>query len=377
MTAEVEEALAGVFKVMAERPEKNMFVVYEDLMAGRRPSVCPLSLGRVQKPDEVPAEAPKDHADFDRPEKRLLDGLRGIPNALKLENFYSPALGVCFGTSTVATAFGIEMDLGNPHNPGGVKSYLPLETFDDFAPPDINSAGLFPRIKELIDYYRANTPPEIKIGYPDLQGPINIAHIILGTELFVAMHEESERVHHLLQMITDFLIQCCLNLSAWIGEDRLIPFIIATKRIAECSVNLISRQTYREFGLPYDRQIADFHGEIGIHTCNGKHVFEETLRGLPNVRYTEWGVVAPAFAPCTPLEDALQEVGDRQVILSGGQELWEGDYEQIIKDHFARLGDHSLLSFGYCGMYWTGADEPEITAMHRRLDEYYMTHFVN
>lgn len=377
MTAEIEEALAAVFQTMEERPEKNMFVVYEDLMAGRRPSVCPLSLGRVQKPDEVPTEVPKDHADFAPPEKRLLDGLRGIPNALKLENLYSPMLGVCFGTSTVATAFGIEPDLGNPHNPGGVKSYLPLETFDEFEPPDINTAGLFPRIKELIDYYKAHTPPEIKIGYPDLQGPVNIAHIIVGTELFVAMYEEPERVHHLLQMITDFLLQCFTVLPQWIGEDRLIPFVLATKRIAECSVNLMSRETYREFGLPYDRQIAEFHGEIGIHTCNGLHVFEETLRGLPNVRYTEWGIVASAFAPCTPLEDALQEVGERQIILSGGQELWEGDYEQTIKDHFARLEDHDLLSFGYCGMYWRAEDEPEIVAMHKQLDEYYMAHFVN
>lgn len=371
MTAEIETALEGVFRAMAERPEKNMLNIYADLEAGRRPRGCPVSLGRVQHWREVPVPVEEQLGKFDPPEKRLLDGLRGIPGPLEMNNPFTPALGVCFGTSTVASAFGIEVDIGNPRNPGGVKAYLPLSTFDDFEPPDINTAGLFPRIKELIDFYRAHTPPEIKISYPDLQGPINIAHIILGTELFYAMRLDRARLHHLLQMITDFLIQIHATLPRWIGEDRLINFIGARKRICECSVNLISREDYREFGLPYDRQIAEFLGEIGIHTCGGKHVFEETLWGLPNVRYSEWADVPAAFAPEIHLEEALEEIGDRPMIISGGRELWEGDFDARIKNDLARLDDHPLLTFGYCGMRWKDEDKPLITDLHRRLDAWY------
>lgn len=371
MTAAVETALERIFQVMAERPEKNMLNVYADLEAGRRPRGCPLSLGRVQHWREVPEVKEDALGRFDPPDKRLLDGLRGIPGPLEMNNLFSPVLSACFGVPSVASAFGAQIDFGNPRNPGGVTGYQPLTSFDDFPPPDINTAGVWPRVKELIDYYKAHTPPEIKIGYPDLQGPINVAHTILGTELFYAMKLDPARLHHLLQMIADFLIQIHATLPVWIGADRMVPFIGATRKISECSVNLITRESYREFGLPYDRQIAEFLGEIGIHTCGGRHVFEETLRGLPNVRYTEWCDVPSAFAPEIHLQDALEEIGDRPIIISGGRELWDGDFEAKIQNDLARLDDHPLQTFGYSGMRWQEDDKPRIIEIRGRMDDYY------
>jgi len=371
VTAEIETAVERVLQVMEERPEKNTLNTYADLEAGRRPRGCPLSLGRVQHWREVPETDAERRGRFEAPEKRLLDGLRGIPGPLEMNNPFTPALGVCFGTATVASAFGAPIDIGNPRNTGGVTGYQPLATFDDYPAPDINSAGVWPRIRELIDVYKAQTPPEIKIGYPDLQGPINIAHMILGTELFYAMKLDAARLHHLLQMITDFLLEAHRTLPVWIGPERMVNYVGTSKRIAECSVNLITRESYREFGLPYDRQIAEFHGEIGIHTCGGKHVFEETLRGLPNVRYSEWSDVPTAFAPEIHLEEALEEIGDRPIIITGGRELWEGDFEATIKNDLARLEDHPLQMFGYSGMKWQEEDKPRIVEMRRRMDEYY------
>jgi hypothetical protein len=371
MSAEIDAALERVFQVMEERPEKNTLNHYADLEAGRRPRGCPVSLGRVQHWREVPETDEEKRGHFDPPEKQVLDGLRGIPGPLEMNNNFQPVLGSCGVLPSVASAFGITCDIANPRNPGGVTGYLPLETFDDFDPPDINTAGVWPRVKEQIDCIKAQTPPEIKIGYPDLQGPVNTAHLILGTQLFYAMKLEPARLHHLLQLITDFYLEIHRTLPVWIGPDRMINFIGATHRLAECSVNLISREAYREFGLPYDRQIAEFIGEIGIHTCGGKHVFEETLRGLPNVRYTEWCDVPSAFAPEIHLEAALEEIGDRPIIISGGRELWDGDFETKIHDDLARLDDHPLQSFGYSGMRWREPDKPRIIAMRQRIDDYY------
>jgi hypothetical protein len=370
MSVEIDDAVSAVLTLIRERPEKNMLAMCEDFAAGRRPTGCPINLGRVQHWTEV-SGAPQDVAPgFKPPEESLLAGLRGIPQALEMENPFTPALGTGYGVPTVATAFGSEIDW-SPRNAGGVAGYLPLGSFDDFETPDIHMAGVFPRIRADIEYYRAHTPPEIKINFPDLLGPINIAHLLLGTELFFAMRDEPARLHHLLQMIAEFLIQCFTVLPQWIGEERMFNFAGNSQRIAECSVNLISREAYREFGLPYDRQISEALGAIGIHTCTGLHVFEETLEGLPNVVYTEWGDCRNSFAPQVSLDRAVELIGEQPIVLSGGRELWEGDFSAEIKDDLARLEDHDLLTFGYSGMRWKDGDEAHITGLHRQIDEYY------
>ncbi|NLO74155.1 MAG: hypothetical protein GX100_08650 [candidate division WS1 bacterium] len=370
MTSEIEEAAAAVVELTRTRPEKNMLAVYEEVMVGRRPSGCPVYLGRVQHWTEVPGESREAPQGFRPDEEVVLGALRNIPKALEMENPFTPALSVGFGVPTVATAFGAEIDF-SPRNPGGVVAYLALESFDDLETPNIKTAGVFPRIKQMIEFIRANTPPEIKILFPDLQGPINVAHLLLGTDLFLAMHDQPERVHGLLQRITEFLIQCFKTLPEWIGPERMVSFPGNRVRIAECSVNLISRDGYREFGLPYDCQIAEALGEIAIHPCGGLHVFEETLAGLPNVVYTEWSDCKPSIAPRVTLEAALERIGDRPIILSGGKELWEGDFAQQIKNDLARLEDHSRQTFGYSGMRWRSGEEARIVALHREVDAYY------
>ena len=368
---EIQSAVEDVLRLLHDCPEHNMLWVYEDLMAGRRPRVCPLILSRGQTASEIAHSTPAGAWGLAPPEQVLLDSLRGIPRALASGNLYTPVLGSCFGTATVASAFGCELDLGNPLNPGGVKAYLPLSTFDGAGVPDVNTAGCFPTIRERLECYHAHTPPEIKFGLADLQGPLNNAHMIRGTELFIAMRTEPDRLHHLLQLITDFMISAFATLRAWIGPDRLVPFIRDTNCLRECSVNLISRADYREFALPYDRQIVAALGEIALHPCSGLHVFEETLRGLSNVRFSEWGVVSAAFAPCVTLDDALAETAGRPLILRGLEDLLSGDPEAPIKDHFARLDDHDLMMFTYSTGHYTPAQEPELIALRRRFDDYY------
>jgi hypothetical protein len=351
---------------MAERPEKNALNLYADLQAGRRPRGCPVWLGRAQHWSEVPTSAEPPAAS---PEQSLLSALRGIPAPLETNNNFNPSLGTGCGGPTVASAFGVIPD-PNPRNPGGVIAYLPLESFDDFPPPDVNTAGCWPQVRESIECYKALTPPEIKISYPDLQGPINIAHALLGTPVFLAMRLEPARLHRLLQMISDFTIQARQALAAWIGPERQMPSVAWTSRIAECSVDLISREDYREFGLPYDRQIAAPLGTIAIHLDGGRHVFEETLRALPVV-YTEWMNTVAGFAPQIGQDDALAEIGDRPIVLSGGLELWEGDFEAQIHEKLARMEDHPLQTFGFTAMTWREPDMERLVALRGRLDDYY------
>lgn len=373
----LDDAIDQLLTALERNPLKNGLTVLADLETGRRPSVPPLTLGRMADDWLSPPKPEAEPAPKLSPVEELANVVRGMLNPLEMENPLLPVLGLGVGTVTAATAFGVEVDTDPEHrgNLGGPKCHLPLEHFDDFPVPDVNTAGLFPQIRERIDFYCQHLPPEIKISLPDLQGPFNIAHILLGTKLFYHMVDDPARVRGLLGRITDFLIQCFDTIPQWIGEERSLRFIGSSKRIAECSVNLISREHYREFVLPCDLRLAEHFGEIAIHPCSGPHVFEETLDNLPNVRYTECGVIDCAFAGSIDVDGALRKIGGRPVILSCGEELKEGREERTIRDHFSRLEDHDLMSFGYSGMYWTRNDDADIAALHRKLDEVYMSEY--
>ncbi len=374
MTAEIDAALERILQLMEERPEKNMINLLTDLTEGRRPRGCPVSLGRARHWSEVPSPGAEPAPAEKSPEEKLLSALRGIPQPLEQNNNFLPALGTGVGVPSVASAFGVVPD-PSPHNPGGVVENLPLEAFDDFEPPDVNTAGCWPEVRETIEFYQANTPPEIRICYPDMQGPLNTAHTILGTPVFLAMRLQPERLHRLLQMITDFNIEVRRALAEWIEPERQMPYVGYTNRICECSVDLISRQAYHEFCLPCDRQIAEALGTIAIHMDGGRHVFEETLWNLPEIRHTEWCETRAGFAPQISQDEALAEIGDKPVALSGGVELWDGDFEGRIRDHLSRLEDRPLQQFGFTLMRGRKEDEPALKALRGRLDEWYAERF--
>ena len=364
----LQQAVDELLGTLEKRPDKDQRRIWADLEAGRRPSIPPISIGRQAAPED--ANDPPVGPAGDSPEAELARSLRSKLKALTFDNLIAPTVGVGIGTSTLATAFGIEVreDIqGSPPT-----EHIPLREFDGWTVPDANSAGCMPAIREKTAFYREHLPPDIKIGYPDMQGPFNIAHIILGSEIFYAFTDEPERLHRLMQLITDFTIRVYDRLKEWIGPERLVPYMPHTQRIAECSCNTISKDTYREFVKPYDLQLGAYHGELAIHPCSGPHVFEVTLDELPNVRYTECGIVDCAFAGAIDIDKAIARVASRPIILSCGQELMPGQEEATIKDHLARLRDLPMMSFGYTGMYWKRKDDPAIIDLHRRLDRHYM-----
>jgi len=301
------------------------------------------------------------------PEERLADEVAGMIAPLARLNPIRAQFGLGVGPGTIPACFGVELDAEKGH---AVASTKTLDQFLAEGAPDPAKAGLMPALRERIERIRASAPPWIRIGLPDMQGPFNIAHAVLGNAALVDPYDRPEDFHRAMSLITDLYLAAHELLEAWIGPERLPPFR-ARRRIAECSVNLVSPDFYREFILPHDRRIAERWGSVAIHPCSGPHVFRETLQGLPNVSYTEAGRIPCASAGWISVEDALAEIGDRPILLGIGQEPPPGGEEEFIRRDLERVSGHRALLFGYTGMHWTPADEADMLALHRRLDEYY------
>lgn len=127
--------------------------------------------------------------------------------------------------------------------------------------------------------------------HPDTQGPLDIAELLWGSEMFYSMYDEPELVHALIQLITDtytrFLDKWFVmypnrsDLNAHWGY--LMKGNICLRN--DSAMNL-SPDFYREFAFKYDQYLLDYYSGGIVHFCGrGDHYIDilssaENLTGI-------------------------------------------------------------------------------------------------
>jgi len=362
-----KEIIEKIEKSLEKNPERRLDIAYEYVMKGERRPYPFLSLNRGPDPSAgeiLGKEKPKGQT----PEERVLEKLKGILSPLELLNPIKPEISLGRSVGNLPASFGMKLIPELNYYPKGYKN---IDQLISEGVPDVEKSGLIPEMKEEIDIILSYTPSWIKIGFPDMQGPFNIACMCLGDEIFTLPYTQPEKFHKFMDIITEFFISFHKKLIEWIPEDRYFKFPNNIHRIAECSVNMISTKMYEEFVLPYDKKIAKYYKEVAIHPCSGPHVFYATIRNIENVVYTEAGYIEKTASGSISVDDALKEIGKRKIILSIGQELPKGKEEEFIKRDLDRAKENPRLLFGYTGMHWKEKDKEIIKKLHLKLDEYW------
>lgn len=372
----LSEALA-YFKLMMEaHPERNALTATLTAMEGKRRKYPCFYLGYQTSPEDKTVGTDDlvlpEVKTPDNPEGNMAREIVKLLNPLKMCNPVSPCLGLGRGTGTLAASFGIPLDPALGNAPSHTL------TFDEIlALPEINpeTSGLMPEMRNRIEFIRSSLSPEdgIYIAEPDMQGPFNIAHAVAGEEILTGPHIDPEKFHAVMAKVTELWIQSLKSLRKWIGPNWFSPVQKRVVRIAECSVNLVSPETYREFILPYDLKIAhEFKLPLLIHTCSGAHVFHATLDNLPNVLFTEAGYIRNAVRGWTPVDEALEAIGERPIVLNIGQEIWDrDDVESVLRRDLDLYDKHPRLLFGHTVMGCKAEDKQKIREIHKRLDSYW------
>jgi len=327
------------------------------------------SLGRfpdIEQGEGKPAAPPP----LKSPEQRLLEYLQEAVQPVKMLNPIIPVRGLGKGTGTLAASFGIYLNPELEFTPDG---YRPLAEVLQEDMPDAETSGILQEMRDDIEVTKALTPSWLKIKLPDMQGPFNIAHMILGDDAFMAPHIEPDKWKKFMKIITEFSIAVHRTLTRWIGTERLYTHPNNYHRIAECSVNMVSKEFYLDHILEYDQCLVDYYGEVAIHPCSGPHVFKATLDNLENVIYTEAGnMISPMTAGSIKMEEALEIIGARPIMLCVGEELPEGEEEVIIRRLFnLAAGNQHVCFHGFTGLGWKKGDELAMRNLHQRMNDYY------
>lgn len=298
-------------------------------------------------------------------EKSLAVELVSKLEPLKMLNPVNLAFNLGGGTGTLVTCFGIPLDPECDNTPA---YNISMDEVLSKPIPDVTATGLMPEIYSRIQLIKKHTPETLKIAMPDTQGPFNIAHATVGEDALMTPYTDPDKFRKFMDLITTFWIDAVKTLRSWIGEERLLRKEV---NIAECSVNLMSREMYEEFILPCDLRIADAFGPPGIHTCSGPHVFYGTLENIPNIVYTEAGYISMTAAGYTEIDDAMKEVVGKPILLNIGQELHNDNHFETIKNHLDLYERHNRMLFCYTAMNLRKKDRPAIRELHQQLDEYW------
>ncbi len=121
----------------------------------------------------------------------------------------------------------------------------------------------------------------VQIYHPDTQGPLDIAELLWGGEMFYEMYDDPDFVHSVLRLITDTykrfldhwytIIPRREGLNVHWGHIMHPGLIV----LRDDSAMNLSPELYREFAFPYDTELLDYYGGGLVHFCGrGDHYID-------------------------------------------------------------------------------------------------------
>lgn len=138
-------------------------------------------------------------------------------------------------------------------------------------------SGLGAACLDTANYYREvlsaypGLAGAVRIYHPDLQGPFDVAHLLWGPDIFLALYDCPEMVHELLGLVTQTYIAWLKQWKVALGEENAwtVHWNIWQRggvMLRDDTAVMLSAKQYREFVQPYDQQVLDVFGGC-IHFC--------------------------------------------------------------------------------------------------------------
>ena len=242
---------------------------------------------------------------FDDPAAMLQNMLLSrVVSALLLKNDNLLAIRNDHGTIQIASLLGGQWHFHEDNYPwvgslGSTDAIAELIAGND--PIDVN-AGVMPQSTQALKFYRQqlaqypNCNQAIQISLPDLQGPIDTADILWGSEIFAEILAHPQLVTAMLARVTDAMLQA-ISYYEEFTTDRLAP-LANTQHGYNCpgrllirndSAIMVSPDTYRRMILPHDARLLQEVGGGAIHFCgDGQHLIEPLLE-IPDLRGIDLG----------------------------------------------------------------------------------------
>jgi len=229
------------------------------------------------------------HEAFNDPEKmlynELVEGFISVYNSVILQDYTPLHIRSNHGIGLIPSLFGCEIKLVGDNMPwveplGSIEKIKQLISkgvpqFD--SPLWKNEMENYQFFNNKLSQY-PKCYKTIKITQPDLEGPFDIIHMIVGVKLFTELYDNPDIIHQLLELITityiEFkkYIENSEILTDKAGEDAVYVHGAISKGNViikdDTAMVSLSENMYQEFAGQYNEKILNaFHGRGSIHYC--------------------------------------------------------------------------------------------------------------
>jgi uroporphyrinogen-III decarboxylase len=220
--------------------------------------------------------------------KNYLYRFKNIPDDL----YYDKELPLYLGPQLPWTLYGLKSMYFDNREPELVKIKPLLEKKDDLRKiemPDFYESGIMPLIHKMFKDVNELLIGKIKLIFPGYnRGPFGIALILRGMQNFLLdMRMDPDFTHQLMAFLTDSRIKWEKEKALFLKEK--------IKKIDlwndEVAIPTLSPKFYREFILPYEREISNFPGVGYWHSCGDTTLLAKdisTLKDLTMYHISSW-----------------------------------------------------------------------------------------
>jgi uroporphyrinogen-III decarboxylase len=252
------------------------------------------------------------------PKKFLAAQLEEIQGQIAFRGDFVPALCPTLGVIAIPSAFGCPVVWWENDFPS-VRPLIgddPMRVYD-LAMPELTS-GVLGRILDYTRFFIEQTGGQYPVRLADVQGPLDNAALIFGhTNFLEAVISSPREVHHLLQMITDFMIEfirtqrdLAIRCGAEFVPSGFQPWIPDGFgiSIANDTGVMLSPALHDEFSVPYINQLSEAFGGVYIHSCGNWTHLIPSLKKVRGLRGLEFG------ASETPFGSVFEHFGGRAIL---------------------------------------------------------------
>jgi len=206
-----------------------------------------------------------------------------------------PSIRANLGTGIILACLGLEQE-SFPDKMPWLTEHLTKEQITKLSPNDIQPRGSFARGLEMMYYYKKIMGDSVPVYVMDTQGPFDLAHLMLGDELFIQLYDDPPFVHHLMNLCLELGIKT----HRWMKEAIDEPLTSLHHgsslysdsfgiRICEDTTVMLNPDHIEEFALTYSRKLAREFGGAWVHYCGYHEGLTDLILASPEFKVLNFG----------------------------------------------------------------------------------------
>lgn len=316
----------------------------------------PLPTGFIIDSPWLPNWADCSILDYFTSERRWLEAHQKAHETFP-DTWFLPGFWSEYGMCTEPSAFGAVSMWTENEFPFAKRVLRSPSDVDHLERPNPKQDGLLPFVIKRLTHQRAEIERGgYKIRFAIARGPLNIASFLMGTtEFLTAIKTEPKRMHQLLGIITDFLVE-------WIAVQRECLPSIDGLLVLDDLVGFVGKKDFQAFAMPYLKRI--FALDVSVKFFHNDAPCKMAAPFLPElgINILNFGIqhtLAEMFGWTENKIVLLGNVPPRDVLAQGTPDEVRNHTTQMLQ----AVADHSRLIVSCAGGMPPGAPTQNIQAL--------------